>query len=168
MKTLKNILTAALFSGLVALTGCGGDSPSNDPGISNTNSTSSSSSSDQSQTGDFDVVYSSRGGHISTGQSVNYDLEVSPNSKYRLTMNYSNDDNAQIDDIVIRANGSEVGRLNPPADTGDWGGGWFNPVDSPDYTVNTDGSGRLFVDVFAQNTDSYGFRVQSIVLKKLE
>jgi hypothetical protein len=170
MKNLMRMLRLGVLSGLVAIVGCNHDS-SDETSASNTNQTvqvSNSNNSNQSSSGDLDVVYSSKGGHIYSGQSINYDLEVSPDSIYRFTMTYSNDDNAQEDNIAIRANGSEIGRMHPPQDTGDWGYGWANYVDSPDYTIKTDGSGRLFLDVVAEHTDFYGFRVDSIVLKKLK
>jgi hypothetical protein len=106
------------------------------------------------------------GGHLYSGDDWHHSFEVTPNSTYTLHFTYSNDDNTWIDQIGVYVGDRRIDTFKPE-DTGNWGAGWGNYVESETYEIRTSNQSSVNISIHADKTDSYGFRPDEVFLERV-
>lgn len=118
---------------------------------------------DDPETPKVETAWVSLGSQLYTGKKVSGTAKLTKGYGYSGYLRYSNDDFENIDNISVFVNGSQVLKFHP-RDTGDWGFGWANYVNSSKFSFTAPEEENTF-EVRANKTDSYGFRPDGIHLE---
>jgi hypothetical protein len=104
-------------------------------------------------------------GHLvlSNGQQSHYEVDnLKTGSVYNVVVRYSNDSwAAPLEYVSLNINGSDLGGFFAQ-DTGDWGYGWGNTRESPNFKYSTGLSADHDVNVSVIGGDSYGVELSTL------